>query len=77
MPISEEKANCTFGSEIMYEELTVPNPKASRVPDKELRSVLLAQWLRIHLPMLGIRLWSLVWEDAACHAATKPVQHSY
>ena len=56
MPISEEKANCTFGSEIMYEELTVPNPKASRVPDKELRSVLLAQWLRIYLPMLGMRL---------------------
>ena len=56
MPISEEKANCTFRSEIMYEELTVPNPKASRVPDKELRSVLLAQWLRIYLPMLGMRL---------------------
>ena len=35
------------------------------------------QWLRIHLPMQGTRVWSLVWEDPTCHRATKPVHHNY
>ena len=35
------------------------------------------QWLRICLPMKGIQVQSLVWEDAACHGATKPVRHNY
>ena len=31
------------------------------------------QWLRIHLPMQGTQVWSLVWEDPTSHRATKPV----
>ena len=38
---------------------------------------LVAQWLRIHLPMQGTWVWALVWEDPTCHGATKPVCHNY
>ena len=38
---------------------------------------LVAQWLRICLPMQETRVRSLVWEDPACHRATKPVCHNY
>ena len=38
---------------------------------------LVAQWLRIHLPMQGTWIWSLVQEDPTCHGATKPVHHNY
>ena len=38
---------------------------------------LVAQWLRIHLPMWGIRVQALVWEDPTCRGATKPVCHDY
>ena len=32
---------------------------------------LVVQWLRIHLPMQGTRVLSLVWEDPTCLGATK------
>ena len=38
---------------------------------------LVVQWLRIHLPMQGTRVQSLVWEDPTCRGATKPVSHNY
>ena len=38
---------------------------------------LLAQWLRIRLPMQGKRVSALVWEDPTCRGATKPVLHNY
>ena len=38
---------------------------------------LVAQWLRIHLPMQGTRVRSLVWEDPTCRGATKPMHHNY
>ena len=34
---------------------------------------LVVQWLRIHLPMQGTRVWSLVREDSTWRGATKPV----
>lgn len=37
---------------------------------------LVARWLRIHLPMQGHELPSLVWEDSACSGATKPLRHN-
>ena len=33
---------------------------------------LVVQWLRIHLPMQGTWVPSLVWEDPTCGRATKP-----
>ena len=44
---------------------------------KEWRASLVAQWLRIHLPMQGTWVRALVWEDPTCHRATKPVRHNY
>ena len=38
---------------------------------------LVAQWLRIRLPMQGTRVRALVWEDPTCHGATKPMHHNY
>ena len=38
---------------------------------------LVAQWLRICLPMQGTRVRALVQEDPTCHGATKPMSHNY
>ena len=38
---------------------------------------LVAQWLRIRLPMQGTRVRALVQEDPTCRGATKPVRHNY
>ena len=42
-----------------------------------LRISLVAQWLRILLPMQGTRVQALVQEDLTCRGATKPVRHNY
>ena len=56
----------------------------ARIPfrfDGEIRSFsgvsLVAQWLRICLPMQGTRVRALVWEDHTCYGATRPVSHNY
>ena len=41
------------------------------------RASLVAQWLRIRLPMQGTRVQALVWEDPTCRGATKPMHHNY
>ena len=38
---------------------------------------LVAQWLRICLPMQGTRVRALVWEDPTCCGATRSVSHNY
>ena len=38
---------------------------------------LVAQWLRIRLPIQGTWVRSLVQEDPICHGATKPMRHNY
>ena len=38
---------------------------------------LVAQWLKICLPMQGTRVRALVWEDPTCRGATGPVSHNY
>ena len=40
------------------------------------RASLVAQWLRICLPMQGTRVWALVREDPTCRGATRPVSHN-
>ena len=37
---------------------------------------LVAQWLRICLPMQETRVRALVWEDPTCCGATRPVSHN-
>ena len=38
---------------------------------------LVAQWLRVCLPMQGTGVRALVWEDPTCRGATRPVSHNY
>ena len=38
---------------------------------------LVAQWLRICLPMQGTRVQALVREDPTCCGAAKPMRHNY
>ena len=38
---------------------------------------LVAQWLRIRLPMQGTRVWALVREDPTCLGKTKHMCHNY
>ena len=44
---------------------------------KILGTSLVAQWLRICLPMQGTWVLALVQEDPTCHGTTKPVHHNY
>ena len=41
------------------------------------RTSLVAQWLRIRLPVQGTRVRALGREDSTCRWATKPVHHNY
>ena len=56
----------------LYEELIPKNWKINPT-----RASLVAQWLRICLPMQGTRVRALVWEDPTCRGATKTVRHNY
>ena len=38
---------------------------------------LVAQWLRVYLPMRGMRVRALVWEDPTCRRAAGPMSHNY
>ena len=38
---------------------------------------LVAQWLRVCLPVQGTRVRALVWEDPTCRGAARPVSHNY
>ena len=38
---------------------------------------LVAQWLRICLPMQGTRVRALVWEDPTCRGVAGPMSHNY
>ena len=50
--------------------------KQKQIKNKN-RASLVAQWLRIRLPMQGTRIRALVQEDPTCRGAAKPVRHSY
>ena len=41
------------------------------------RASLVAQWLRIRLPMQETQVQALVWEDPTRRGAAKPVRHNY
>ena len=41
------------------------------------RASLVAQWLRICLPMQGARVWAGAREDLTCRRATNPMHHNY
>ena len=55
------------------------NASLADIPFKimQIGTSLLVQWTRVHLPMEGTWVRSLVKEDSACLRATKPVCHNY
>ena len=44
--------------------------------EREWRTSLVVQWIRLCMPMQGTRVQSVVQEDPACHGATKPMHHN-
>ena len=63
-----EFQNSSFNITLLFQlQLKVQNTRAS----------LVAQWLRVCLPMQGTRVRVLVREDPTCRGATKPVRHNY
>ena len=57
------------------ERLIILNTEAVLKHDP--RASLVAQWLRVCLPVRGTRVRALVWEDPTCRGATGPVSHNY
>ena len=57
---------------LIWDGVRIINSKVNHI-----RTSLVAQWLRICLPMQGTQVWSLVLEDPTCRGATKPVCHNY
>ena len=62
-----------------YKKLMQFNIKKPKHPVKKWAegASLVAQWLRIHLPMQETWVRALVQEDPTCRGATKPVHHNY
>ena len=56
---------------------TLPPRKSLESLFKKYGASLVAQCLRICLPMQGTRVRALVWEDPTCCGAAGPVSHSY
>ena len=59
------------------EEYSISLSGKSRLKITHIGASLVAQWLRIRLPMQGTRVRALVWEDPTCRGATRPVSHNY
>ena len=50
---------------------------ATIVKNPVLWTSLVVQWLRIHLPVKGTQVQSLVWEDFTCRGPAMPMSHNY
>ena len=74
-------------TEPSLEAVAVGKPELGTVSGSKMMSVtkpeiaagtsLVAQWLRICLPMQGTRVQALVREDPTCRGAAKPVHRNY
>ena len=54
-----------------------PHDEYCPIKNRNEGASLVAQWLRICLPMQGTRVRALVWEDPTCRGAAGPVSHNY
>ena len=69
---------CVFrGLFYIFFSLLSPELMNWSVLKKRLRASLVAQWLRIRLPMQGTRVRAPVREGLTCCGATKPMHHNY
>ena len=67
-----EEITCQINKKMLAKHGFIPQHQ--NVQD---RASLMAQWLRICLPVQGTRVRALVWEDPTCRGATRPVSHNY
>ena len=66
--------------ELYSEKIKTIKHKLLLLPATKLRTLgasLVAQWLRVCLPMKGTWVRALVWEDPTCRGAAGPVSHNY
>ena len=86
MGIWTQELQCEDGLEFLRQLITVKTLKFCPIRNHrqknnrlevDVGTSLVAQWLRIRLPMQGTRVRALVWEDPTCHGATKPMHHNY
>ena len=61
---------------VWHHDLGLLHRKSSR-QKPQIKTSVVAQWLRIRLPMQGTRVRALVREDPTCRGETKPVRHNY
>ena len=66
-----------LGWDLIPLRVSVIWPKGKGLYKQLNRASLVAQWLRICLPMQGTWVRALVWEDPTCRGATRPVTHNY
>ena len=57
--------------------LSLRGPHYAKIKINVLGTSLVAQWLRIHLPIQATRVRPLVRGDPTCHGATNSVRHNY
>ena len=62
---------------LLHSLITRVTNKFTLFKNTQVGASLVAQWLRICLPMQGTRVRALVWEDPTCRGATRPASHSY
>ena len=75
----EEQRGGDAGWERMTESQQIPGKRHTQRhvrQEPEPGASLVAQWLRICLPMQGTRVRALVWEGPICRGATRPVSHN-
>ena len=75
--ITEAEERISELEDKMVEITAEEQNKEKRMKRIEDRASLVAQWLRICLPMQGTQVRALVWEDPTCRGAAGPVSHNY
>ena len=72
--LRQTMGKCQSPSKIRH---LISHIRVTRTKEITLGASLVAQWLRIQLPMQGTRVRALVREDPTCCGATKPMCHNY
>ena len=73
-----KKIHATKISNVISIKVTEKEEKREKWKEvKNCWASLVAQWLRICLPMQGTQVRALVWEDPTCCGPTKTMHHNY